>query len=127
MNVVKALNAKLPDLRDGGKWQASHRIDEAPTGVRPQVQKFDCGIQGSEAWFRFWFTEDGGNVDLRGTYSFNNVDERITINGADVTADDVILSTRMVSAKIRGVVEFEFQRDGKTHRYRFDATICKVF
>ena len=77
-------------------------------------------------WFRFTFKENGADMDLRGTYSFTNVNEQITINNEDVEADDVVISNRIVGVQVRGVIEFQFQYQGKTHRYRFDATLVSL-
>jgi hypothetical protein len=121
-SVVKTF-LKLPDLKDGSKWQASHRIDDVPTSQRPKVKEFGCGLQDGEAWFRFKLNEDGQDKDLRGTYSFKNINERITIDGKDVDADDVVISNRFAGLNLRGVIEYEFELEEKTHRYRFDATL----
>lgn len=122
-NLVKLIVKSLPDLKDGSKWQASHTVDGVPTPQRPKVQQFGCGLKDGEIWFRFQFTEDGQPVDLHGTYSLTKDVEEITVNNQPVDADDVIVSHRFAGFMLRGVIEFQFERDGKTHRYRFDATL----
>jgi hypothetical protein len=122
-NVVKLLQAKLPDLEPGSKWQASHLIDGVPTAQRPTVQHFACGIQNGDVFFKHDCTENGQPCNLWGTYSLKNIGEQITLNGDDVEADDVIVSNRFAGLKLRGVVEYQFVKDNQTHRYRFDATL----
>ncbi len=114
------------DLSDGGKWQASHRIDGAQTAERPKVTSFRCGLQDGKPWLAFEFTEPDGAHTLRGEVNIGGGAETIKYDGQDVDDDDVILSYRLRGAQIRGVVEFEFVSGGKTHRYRFDATVARL-
>lgn len=122
--IQKILNAKA--LESGSKWQASHKVDGVQTAERPVVKRFTCGLKDGEVWFRYEFAEAGADHDLRGTFSFKNENEQITFDDQQVEADDVIVSHRVVGFKVRGLVEFEFQHEGHTHRYRFDATVASI-
>ncbi len=128
--IVRLLLKKLPNLKAGKKWQASHKINEDETAKRPIVKAFDCGLKGAVPWFKFEFTEDGKDHTIKGTLDFKNKDEVVTIDDLDVENDDVIVSNRIqrsgIGGRLRGVVEFEFTLKDDVHRYRFDATVGRV-
>jgi hypothetical protein len=126
LNVIGILSKLGSPLKDGHRWQASHKIDGKQTPERPKVVEFDCGLKDGLPWMEFQFTEPDGPHKLYGTFSPSNHGETILFDGADVEDDDVVVSHRIRGIEIRGVLEYEFVVGGHTHRYRFDATIAKL-
>lgn len=126
LDIVKAITGAGPRLKKGDQWQASHKIDGKQTDERPKVTRFDSGLSAEEGiWFHFEFTETDGPHTLRGSYALNNKGETIKLDNEDVEEDNVILSNKWKMFELKGVIEFQFVKNGKTHRYRFDATVLK--
>ncbi len=127
LDIARLILKLAESLKDGQKWQASHKVNNVQTAERPAVSRFVCGLAAGEGiWFQFEFKESAKDHTLRGSFAVDNRNEIIKFDGADVEDDDVILSHRFRGAELRGVVEFEFLLNGQTHRYRFDATLMRA-
>ncbi|HEY0866632.1 MAG TPA: hypothetical protein VGE01_04615 [Fimbriimonas sp.] len=125
--IVRLLVGAGTRFSDGGRWQASHKVNGKQTKERPRVTRFVCGLSEEEgAWLEFEFEEEDGPHKLRGTFAVDNRDELVRYDDRDVEEDDVIVSHRFCGLGLRGVLEFEFVLAQDTHRYRFDATLMRA-
>jgi hypothetical protein len=112
------------DKRDGRKWQASLRVDGVEQ-ARPEVKEFDCGFESGGPWFEFLL--EGDPKSIKGWYTPSNRGEEIILNGSQVVESaDVIISHRWQGARLRGVLEFDYDLDGTTYRHRFDTTLASL-
>ncbi len=126
-DIINALN-KINQFSDGSNWSASH--NDQPIGP---VENIGLGSDGSlfdpKVWVRARFQEDGNELVVRGEHEILRNHISITYgpqgngDGTDVdSADELVLSNRLVTTDWRIVLEYVFQVGGESHRYRFDGT-----
>ena len=128
MSLVDIMSAvkKINQFSDGKNWSGSH--NDVPLEA---VENVGLGSDGSlldpRLWVRARFREDGKEGVVRGEHDLLRNHISITYglpangDGANVTsADELVLSNRLVTTQWRIVLEYVFKVGDKTHRYRFD-------
>ncbi len=130
-DIIAAVN-KINKFSNGSNWSASH--NDQPIGP---VENVGLGSDGSlfdpKVWVRARFKENGTEMVVRGEHDILGNHISITYgpqgngNGAGVdSADELVLSNRLVTTQWRIVLEYVFKAGGQLHRYRFDGTAIQA-